>query len=374
MQSSIVRWLGVVLIDTMSGTMIFYKYDRVNLPYEFLNIYMDKYEWQSMPSWLTPQLKYPESLINAQLETDYTFHVQDAVTWRSGEDFFERPAGSGYNNIIYDVGYGTTYVGASIVEFKQAAVGNLVGFYIVEGGEIPMYLGRVTFYRNGTIGQTQMIGLNAAKSAYQQKDAQFLQLLMNYRFGNYLIYPFADSFYYVLPIYESSGAHLETLKRVALVNVFNPNKIGIGNSTMQAYNALNITRAIPTGVLSLNILSAPAISKANSYDPTLSNLNLLINNGIPNKQFNTTLKIRTESNLFNVSYAGAEITPTPEGGNYSYFIADLNLLPTQSVGLSPQITGRLSGGASTTISYKMQLYFQNGTLFDSKERTLFVYL
>jgi len=374
MQSRIVRWLGVVLIDTMVGTMNFYKYDYANLPYGFLNVYMDRYNWQSMPSWLLPQLKYPASLIDAQLEIDYTFHVQDAVTWRSGEDFFERPQGSEFYQIIYDVGYGTTYVGASIVEFRQASVGNLVGFYIVEGGEVPIYLGRTTFYRNGTAGQTQMIGLSAAKSAYQQKDAQFLQLLVNYRFGNYLIYPFADSLYYVLPIYESSGYHIETLKRVALVNAFNPGKIGIGNSTMQAYNALNITTIIPAGVLSLNILSAPAISKANSYDPILSNLNLLINNGNPNQEFNTTLRIKTQSTLFNVSYAGAEITPTFDGQNYSYFIADLNLLPTQSIGLAPQITGRLSGGASTTISYNVQLFFQNGTLFDSKQKTLFVYL
>jgi len=377
MQSRIIRWLGVVLIDTMVGTMGFYKYNYANLPadYNFLNIYMDRYDWQSMPSWLLPQLKYPGSLIDAQLEVDYTFHVQDAATWRSGADFFERPAGSEFYQIIYDVGYGTTYVGASIVEFKEATVGNLVGFYIAEGGEYAggLFLGRVTFYRNGTAGQTQMIGLNAAKSAYQQKDTQFLQLLMNYRFGNYLIYPFADSLYYVLPIYESTGYHIETLKRVALVNAFNPAKIGIGNSTMQAYNALNITRTIPAGVLSLNIISAPAITQANFYDPTLSNLDLLVNNGIPDQQFNTTLQIQTKSGLFNVSYAGSEITPTFNGQNFTYLIANLNLLPTQSIGLSPQITGRLNESASTTISYNVQLYFQNGTLFDSKVRTLFVY-
>ena len=88
---------------------------------------------------------------------------------------------------------------------------------------------------------------------------------------------------------------------------------------------------------------------------------------------NLKTHFKTESGLVNVSYAGFEITPTFNGQNYTYFLANLNLLPTQSIGLSPQITGRLNVSASETISYHVQLYFQNGTLFDSKERTLFVY-
>jgi len=376
MQSNILRWLGVVLIDTKFGTMNFYTYNNsyANLPYSFLNIYLKMYNWQQMPSWLTPQLKYPESLINQQLETDYTYHVQDSVSWRNGADFFMRPSDTAFHYIIYDVGYGTTYVGASIVEFRQASVGNLVGFYVVEGGELSNFLGRVTFYRNGTAGQTQMIGLNASRSAYMQKDSQFLHLLMNYRFGNYLIYPLAGSLYYVLPVYEITGQHIETLKRVALVDAFNPNHIGIGNSTMQAYNSLNITTPIPAGVLSLNILSAPAITKANSYDPTLNNLQILINNGNANQGYNVTLSIKTQSNLFNVSFGGSELKPIIIGQNYTYFIANLTLLPTQSIGLTPQVTGRLSGGSFSTINYDINLYFRNGTLFNSKTKTLFVYV
>ncbi len=375
-QSDIVRWLGVVLIDTKSGAMDFYKYNQTfaNLPYAFLNIYTTTYPWQSMPSWLVPQLKYPEILIEYQLSVDYTYHVTDPNTWRSGNDFFERPSDTDLYYIIYNLGYGPTYVGASFVEFQGATVGNLVGLYLVENGKIPEYFGRVTFFRNGTAGETQMIGLAAARSAYQQADAQFLQLLPNKRYGNYLIYPLAGSLYFVIPVYATTGTGIETLKRVALVNVFNPRDIGIGNSTMQAYDALNITQVIPAGVLSLNIIRSPAISKANTYETGTNNLELLINNGYPTQSFNVTLQITTESAYFNVSFAGQEIKPVDIGGNHSYFIANFTLLPTQYVGIIPQITGRLPAGSpSMTINYNVDLYFSNGTLYDQKQRSIYIY-
>ncbi|MHA1650473.1 MAG: UPF0182 family protein [Candidatus Helarchaeota archaeon] len=375
-QSDIVRWLGVVLVDTCLGTMDFYYYNRTfqNFPYEFLNIYSKMYNWQPMPSWLTVQLKYPEILNEYQLEIDYTYHVTDPNIWRSGSDFFERPPATDLHHIMYDIGYGLTYVGASFVEFKGAEVGNLVGFYIIENGEFVDKLGRVTFYRNGTLGQTQMIGLSAARAAYEQEDAQFLQLLPNKRFGNYLIYPLAGSLYFVIPVYETTGTGKETLKRVALVNCFDPNDIGIGNSTMEAYDSLNITAEIPEGVLSLNVIRAPAISKANTYSGTSNNLELLINNGFTNQGFDVTLNISTQSQYFNVSFGGQELTPNFDGQNYTYFIANFSLLPTQYVGIIPQITGRLPAGSpSMTIEYYIDLYFSNGTLYDRKTRTIYIY-
>jgi hypothetical protein len=356
--------------------MDFYQYNNTyaDLPYSFLNIYLDKYDWQVMPSWLISQLKYPEILAEYQLSIDYTYHVTNKDTWRSGEDFFERPTNTDLHYIIYDLGYDLAYVGASIVEFKEAAVGNLVGFYIVENGKRPEYLGHFTFYRNGTIGQTQMIGLTAATSAYQQKDATYLQLLPNKRFGNYLIYPLGGSIYYVIPVYDTSGEFKATLKRVALVDAFDPSKIGIGNSTMEAYLTLNISAAVPEGVLSLNIMSAPAMTKANTYQGVLSNLEVLINNGDNNRGFNVSLDIRTKSEYFNVSFAGSEITPIFDVENYTYAIANFSLLPTQYIGIIPQITGRLPAGhPSTTIEYYVDLFFENGTRFATKTRNLYIY-
>ena len=132
-QSSIVRWLGVVLVDTALGTMNFYSYDNSSnyLPYDFLQVYMDKYPWQPMPSWLIDQLKYPEELAEYQLEVDYTYHVTERTTWKSGEDFFVRPTESDLYYIMYDVGYGLSYVGAFLVYFRGAAFVNLVVFYII---------------------------------------------------------------------------------------------------------------------------------------------------------------------------------------------------------------------------------------------------
>jgi uncharacterized membrane protein (UPF0182 family) len=374
-QSDIVRWLGVVLIDTATGAMNFYQYNNLELPYEFLQIYLDMYNWAPMPGWLISQLKYPEMLIEYQMEVDYTYHVQDAATWRNSNDLLTRPSNADLHYIIYDLGYGLTYVGASIVEFKSASVGNLVGFYIVENGKFQNYLGKTTFYRNGTTGETQMIGLATAVSAYQQKDAQFLKLLITRRFGNILIYPLAGSLYYVVPTYDRTGTNIETLKRVALVNAFDPAIIGIGNNTLQAFLALNVSAAIPSGVLSLSVLKAPSTVQANTYQPQVNDLELLLDNGYPTKGFNVSVIIRTESNLFNVSFGGFELIPAFDGQNYTYSVANLSLLPTQYSSLIPQITGRLPAGfVAGTIKYNVGFSFANGTLIDSKIRTLAIYL
>jgi len=374
-QSDIVRWLGVVLIDTATGTMNFYQYNNVDLPYDFLQIYMDMYKWAPMPAWLIPQLKYPEMLIEYQMEVDYTYHVQDPATWRNSNDIFARPANVDLYYIMYDLGFGLTYVGSSIVEFKSAAVGNLVGFYIVENGKHPNDLGRTSFYRNGTSGETQMIGLETAVSAYQQKDAQFLKLLITQRFGNFLIYPLAGSLYYVIPTYDRTGVNTETLRRVALVNAFDPAIIGIGNNTLQAYLALNVSAAIPSGILSLSVLKTPSTVQANTYQPQINDLELLLDNGYPTKGFNVSVSIRTESNLFNVSFGGIELSPTFDGQNYTYSVANLTLLPTQYTTLTPQITGRLPAGfVLGTIKYTIGFSFVNGTLIDSEIRTIAIYL
>jgi len=376
-QSDIVRWLGVVLIDTALGTMNFYQYNNAyaNLPYDFLQIYIDKYNWEPMPSWLIPQLKYPEILIEYQMQIDYTYHVRETTTWRNGNDWFELPLGSDLYYLIYNVGNGTTYVGASTVEFKSASVGNLVGFYIVENGKDPNNLGKVTFYRNGTAGETQMIGLTTAISAYQQKDAQYLRLLITPRPGNYLIYPLANSLYYVIPFYDRTGTFKETLKRVALVNAFNPAIIGIGNNTLQAYQALKVSSPVPPGILSLSVLTSPSNVLVNTYQPKINDLEVLISNGYTTKGFNVSVEIRTESDLFNVSFGGSELKPIKVGQNYTYSLANLTLLPTQYSKLVPQITGRLPAGfVSGTIKYNVALYFANGTFINSRDRMISISL
>lgn len=372
-QSDIVRWLGVVLIDTKSGTMNFYENGNItsNLPYDFLNIYAQMYDWQPMPSWLIDQIKYPEELIEYQLTVDYTYHVTERSTWKNEDDFFELPENTDLYYIIYDVGYGLSYVGASMVEFSGAEVPNLVGFYIIENGDVLQEnLGRTTFYRNGTAGQTSMIGLDPAISAYSQADANFLKLKLHYRFGNKLIYPLAGSLYYVIPVYEITGEAKQTLVRVALVNAFDPNDIGIGNSTMEAYHDLNVTVQIPPGVLSINVLQAPPII----YEGIYEDVELLVNNGYPDQSFNVSIEISTGYALFNVSFAGQEITPVTGGGFYNYSIANITLLPTQYTGLIPKVSGLVAGGQPySPVNYAVNLYNETGALIDSEQRTLLIY-
>ena len=98
-QYPILRFLGVSLVDVLSGEMTFY----INPTLETSNdptlplweIYLDKYTWQdtNLPAnkWLKDQLRYPEDLFELQLEANYIYHVQNSVSWRRADDFHERP-------------------------------------------------------------------------------------------------------------------------------------------------------------------------------------------------------------------------------------------------------------------------------------------
>src|SRR5467141_3249599 len=82
-QTSILRLFGAVLTDVKTGEVTGYLYNNGKTDY-VTSFYRSMYpQWsQPMPSWLIPQLRYPESYFNTQQDV-YNFYFQtDPLQWQ----------------------------------------------------------------------------------------------------------------------------------------------------------------------------------------------------------------------------------------------------------------------------------------------------
>jgi uncharacterized membrane protein (UPF0182 family) len=82
-QTSILRLFGAVLTDVKTGAVTGYLYNNGKTDY-VTSFYRSMYpQWnQPMPSWLIPQLRYPEQYFNAQQDV-YNFYFQtDPLQWQ----------------------------------------------------------------------------------------------------------------------------------------------------------------------------------------------------------------------------------------------------------------------------------------------------
>ncbi|MHA1998306.1 MAG: UPF0182 family protein, partial [Promethearchaeota archaeon] len=146
------RFLGWVILDVSFGNMTFYKSPALNESelISFARVYVDNdiYPWQdptAIPSWLEDQLRYPEVLYELQLNTDYTYHVMDANTWRQKKDLFERPDNGDLYFIIMDLGEGDglEFVGVDLVK-PTSGTTTLAGMYVLRLS--PEHFGETKFY------------------------------------------------------------------------------------------------------------------------------------------------------------------------------------------------------------------------------------
>ena len=114
-QSSFLRNFADVLINVNDGSMNAYIVDNSS---DFLSSFYRQYysTWNTtLPSWLVPQLRYPEQLLGTQqipgqLDVDFTYHVSDSSVWRSSADFYERPTNTPVYYILVNVGNTVYYV------------------------------------------------------------------------------------------------------------------------------------------------------------------------------------------------------------------------------------------------------------------------
>ena len=70
-----------------------------------------------------------------QLDYDFVYHVSDPFVFRSGTQFYERPANNTVQYIPWAVGNQAYFVGMQLVHYQSAVSKNLAGLYIAYGGD-----------------------------------------------------------------------------------------------------------------------------------------------------------------------------------------------------------------------------------------------
>jgi hypothetical protein len=245
-QFPLLRFLGVCLVDVMTGELQFYRSPNLNSlndpTYPLWQIYTEQYDWQITPEWLEKQLRYPEDLYELQLAANYIYHVDNPTTWRRADDFQERPEEGDVFYIESDVGDGIEYVGLDLVEFKGIQARTLAGIYMVRHGT---HFGEALFYSTRQ-SQDKLIGPKTARDTYTSEASQELFTVINRRNGNTLIYPLGGSIYYYIPTY-SNVSGLQELQLAGFVEAFT-RAVGYGVNAFYAYSDLE---NFPPGTFSL---------------------------------------------------------------------------------------------------------------------------
>lgn len=363
MRSNIMRWLGICTINVATGEMEIYKIPGVDASlseFEFVNVYLKAYNWKTtIPTWLIPQLKYPETLQEEQLEVHYKYHVLDSNEWKSGVDFFERPESTDLHHVLYRFGEQNEFVGTNIIEFKSSIGQNLAGIYINEYGD---KYGKTTFFRAGNqSGVSDFIGIDVARSSFEQRASEELILITGKRYGNFLLYPLEGSLWYVIPVYSATGGNFETLKKCALVNAFNGEEVYWGSTVQGAYNDLignktsdgNVTLSVTTAGtmredIPLNVLATITNTGNQSYIVLNVSINL-------NASYIETHNI---SVLWNSTIqTGIDyLEPTYDPANRTFLIDNFTMITNEIRGVPFQLLLDQLGGTSFGFTFTVQLY------------------
>jgi hypothetical protein len=244
--SPYLRFFGVVLVNIQDGTMQGYTVSNLlgTNSSDFLTQFYHNYysSWKTPPSWLVPQLRYPEQLLGSpyvpgQLDYDFVYHVSDPFQFRAGTQFYERAGNSTVQYIPFAVGSSTYFVGLQLVQYQGVVSKNLGALYVAYGGD---RLGQIYLYQNPS--QTALIiGPAAAENALttnQQVRTQ-LTLLPNYRFGSYLLYSVGGVLTYFVAIYTNPGSS-GVVTQLPFMTAVDPStgSVAVGPDATAAFNNL----------------------------------------------------------------------------------------------------------------------------------------
>ena len=244
--SPYLRFFGVDLVNIQDGAMQGYTVSNLlgTNSSDFITKFYQNYysSWSAPPSWLVPQLRYPEQLLGSptvagQLDFDFIYHVSDPFVFRSGTQFYERAGESNVQYIPFAVGNQTYFVGLQLAQYKGVVSKNLGALYIAYGGD---RLGQIYLYQNPS-QSALIIGPTAAENALttnQQVRTQ-LTLLPNYRFGSYLLYSVGGQLTYFVAVYTNPGTS-GVVTQLPFMTAVNPSSgaVGVGLSAVAAFESL----------------------------------------------------------------------------------------------------------------------------------------
>ena len=256
-QSNFLSNFAVVLVNVNTGSMQPY---IVNDCTSFLCSFFEQYypTWnQSPPSWLVPQLRYPDQLLGTQstvgqLDADFLYHVDTPSVWQSGSDFYERPSGTYVYYVLINQENQVSYVGIQLAEFMTSPGHNLGGIYVAYGGS---QLGQMYLYSVNPLSQSteKLFGPSAALSAVTTNPQikEQMTLLSNPTQGNILPNLINGQLYYFIPYFVGAGSSANGITKLAFMAVVDASN-GIstyGSSSADAFSNLlsseNITITIP---------------------------------------------------------------------------------------------------------------------------------
>lgn len=372
------RFLGWVLVDVLDGTMTMYQSPALDVSelISFARVYVDPeiYPWiapAGIPAWLQGQLRYPEHLYEQQLATDYEYHVQEWQTWKQRSDLFQRPSDGDLYFVIMDIGYGLEFVGVDLV---QPAYGTqtLAGMYVIRQRHDSF--AETRFYRIPSA--KPLIGSDTAEQVFSSFPgiAQELVLVPGKAFGNVLLYSFARSLYYMIPVYSTSSTGLQELNYVGLVNGFNQSEVVWGTGPDAAAEAFNIIRErYPEE----GEYRAADFELAYTYtreveDPATASVSFTLANRIADLNWpavNVSVNLTVYDPAATVLASGA---PVAGGTNYTvdnatygpgitYEVASWELYPSETRGKTLQVGLDIANFSTRDLKFRFLLSIQNAT-------------
>ncbi len=246
--SPYLRFFGVALVNIQDGAVQGYSVTNllgVNSTDFITKFYQNYYSsWGAPPSWLVPQLRYPEQLLGSptvpgQLDFNFVYHVNDPFVFRSGTQFYERAGTNTVQYIPFAVGNKTYFVGLQLAQYQGVVSKNLGALYIAYGGD---RLGQIYLYQNPS-QSALIIGPSAAENALttNQLVRTQLTLLPNYRFGSYLLYSVGGQLTYFVAVYTNPGTS-GVVTQLPFMTAVNPSSgiVGVGPNAVAAFQDLGL--------------------------------------------------------------------------------------------------------------------------------------
>ena len=198
--TSILRLFAATLTNMKTGEITGYLYNNGKTDY-VRSFYDSMYpQWNKpMPSWLQPQLRYPETYFNIQ-QNVYNFYFQtDPLQWQRNV-FLQSTEDTRF--IIVPINGTLTWAAVRLVEIYNSPSQNLAGLYIAPAGTRTGQVYLIRFKEGTTI-----IGPGSALSAVttDPQIKQQLTLQPNWASGNILLYSVNGELFYFIPWYGTQG-------------------------------------------------------------------------------------------------------------------------------------------------------------------------
>jgi uncharacterized membrane protein (UPF0182 family) len=206
-----IRLIGYAFVDVYNGDVKLCITGDDFYSQIFKKEYSDYVETE-LPDWFKDQGRYPEELLEWQINMYNYYHVTDTATFIVGKEFFEVPEGTDtYFIVAQPPGFDKPeFIGLISLELRGARGRNLAGYMIVRN-DVP-HLGELIFYEVPLDSETKLLGPTGALEALEKNSefAQLRTLLRTPRIGNIIYYRLGDYDVYFIPVYTSTAGGVVT--------------------------------------------------------------------------------------------------------------------------------------------------------------------